>query len=150
MTKEIKVTQYDLEACFFILKLKYYGNIEIKVNGKAVYTANSATVKEESITLNDSQIAAFVKGTNTVQVTCSGGTNYVDVALKVSVSSDSTAVLTKGQTGSMLPPPPAVIGTVKTTMMHPGHLPRHPLVTVSVAPTVHGPEIPSICVLNSM
>lgn len=98
MTKEIKVTQYDLEACFFILKLKYSGNIEIKVNGKAVYTANSATVKEESITLNDSQIAAFVKGTNTVQVTCSGGTNYVDVALKVGVNSDSTAILTKGQT----------------------------------------------------
>lgn len=82
LTKAITVTQYDYEDCEFTLKIKYSGSVNVKVNGKSVYTGEQATVSEKIVAIANSN---FVKGANTVTVEVTGGTKYIDLNLSAVV-----------------------------------------------------------------
>ncbi|MBE6638594.1 MAG: hypothetical protein E7616_03940 [Ruminococcaceae bacterium] len=98
LTKDVMITQYDIEACDFKLEIAYSGTVTVKVNGNVLFTGSSDTVKNEKISLTKTQIALFKKGQNTVEVTVSGGTNYIDVALRVGVESDVVDIFGSRQT----------------------------------------------------
>ncbi len=82
LTKGITVTQYDYEDCEFTLKIKFSGSVDVKVNGKSVYTGNQSTVSEKTVNISNSN---FVKGTNTITVEVTGGTKYIDLSLSAVV-----------------------------------------------------------------
>lgn len=98
LTKDIMVTQFDKEACYFDFELKYSGNLTVKVNGTTVYSASSANVKEEKVRLTSDKAAAFKKGQNTVTITVSGGSCYIDAALRVGADSNMVTLFNNKQT----------------------------------------------------
>ena len=98
LTKQIMVTQYDKEACFFWLELKYSGTVTVKVNGQTLLTKTSESVAEETLKLTSAHKALFKQGQNTVEVTVSGGTNYIDLALRVAVEKQVESIFAGKQT----------------------------------------------------
>jgi len=93
-----RVTQHEKEAAYVRLLLKYSGTITVEINGKTMYTATSATVKEETIQLTTDQIKSIKQGTNSIKITVSGGTCYVNPALRISTDTYVTEIVKNRQT----------------------------------------------------
>ncbi len=98
LTKDIMLTQYDIEGSFFWFEIDYSGEVTVKVNGEVLYTGSSDTIKRENIKLSDAQKSLFKKGQNTVEITVSGGTCYVNPALRVGVEYKTISIFDKKQT----------------------------------------------------
>ena len=95
LTRSINVTKYDKEACEFTLWLKYSGTINVKVNGKSVFTGTKNDVTEQTFVIDASN---FNLGENTVTIEVTGGTKYVNASLSASVpgASEEVTIFNRG------------------------------------------------------
>ena len=82
LTKNFVFTKFDSEVGKTALELRYSGNITVKVNGSTVFTGASDALTAQTVSLTKEQTDAFALGQNTLTVTVSGGTYYVECALK--------------------------------------------------------------------
>lgn len=76
--KTFVATQYDVEACNFIFKITYSGEIALLMGGKPIYQGSSETVTTESISVSPDFMSI---GENTVTIIVTGGTGYLDASL---------------------------------------------------------------------
>ena len=103
LTKTFRVTRYQLDACDIQLRLRYSGSVTVSVNGTTVFTGSSASVKDEVLSLSDAQKAALHVGNdNGITVTASGGTNYIDCALKAAMPETNLTMIEKASTWKYL------------------------------------------------
>ena len=96
LTKTFRVSQYQLDACDIQLRLKYSGSVGVTVNGTSLYSGSSNEVKNEVLSLDAAQKAVLHAGNdNSITVTVSGGTYYIDCALKAAVPDNNLTMIEK-------------------------------------------------------
>ncbi len=94
LRKTVTLTQYDLEECLLSMDVAYTDSIEVYINGKKVYTGNTALSNYDTVVLNDTARKACKVGTNVIAVKVTGGdAKFFDLAFNAGQGTSKVTTL---------------------------------------------------------
>ena len=102
LTKDFVFTQYAKDVCVNELTLTFSGSVTVKVNGTTLYTDSSSSIVTKTVTLTKAQTDAFTLGHNTVELTVSGGTHFIDCAYRAYVDRGEIVPIVNGDSWKYL------------------------------------------------